>query len=116
MANSNTHKDNLPLNDEWISRLWENQLSKEEKDLLSANTDDNTLLADALEGLEQYASIGDAKKQAHDLNQQLLEQLKTKQTKKIHQPMPLSTVVWIALVFILVMVLLGYYLIKVKGL
>lgn len=116
MANSDINKDNLPLDDEWMTRLMEGNLSKEEEEMLSSRNENSELLADAMEGLNNYQSIGQAKKQAHDINQQLLEQLKTKPTKKTLQPLPMSTIVWIALIFILVLVLLGYYLIKIKGL
>ncbi|WP_447639809.1 MULTISPECIES: hypothetical protein [Chitinophagaceae] len=116
MANSNIHNDNVPLDDEWMSRLVEGRLSKEEEDMLSANTEYSALFADAVEGLEQFKSIHTAQKQAHDINRQLLEQLKSKSSKKTLQPLPMSTIVWIALIFILVLVVLGYYLIRIKGL
>lgn len=116
MANNNSNRDNIPLDEEWMSRLMEGKLSEEEEAALSADMDDSELLADAVEGLEQFSSINQAQKQAHDINQQLLEQLKNKSNKKRHQPLSMSTIIWITLVLVIVLALIGFYLVKEKGL
>ncbi|HEY0298431.1 MAG TPA: hypothetical protein VGB84_04350 [Arachidicoccus sp.] len=116
MANNNIDKNGLPLDDEWVARLMEGKLSKEEEDMLVSNIENSDMLADAMEGLEQYSSINQAQKQSHEINQQLLEQLKSKRTTKKHQPMSMTTIVWITLILVIVLVLLGFYLIRTKGL
>jgi|GEM_PF-4825616 len=116
MAKENLDKDNFPLDDEWISRLMEDKLSEAEAATFYANTDNDEMLADAVEGLHQYESIQHAKKQAHDVNRQLLDQLKSNTSKHSKQPLSMSTIVWGALLFIIVLALIGFYLVKMKGL
>ena len=116
MANSNINRDDLPLDDGWMTRLMEGRLSQEEEAMLSSNKEHDEMLGDAVEGLGRYDTIIQAQKQANNINRQLLEHLKNKPAPKKHPPMSLSTIVWIALVFILVLVVLGFYLIKAKGL
>lgn len=115
MAENNLNKDNLPLDDEWISRLMEGKLSEEEEAVFLSNGEDQEMLADSIEGLQQFGSLNKAQKQAIDINRQLLDQLKTKPKKLSRHTLSMSTLIWITLIFIIILALLAHYLIRLRG-
>ncbi|PZP41091.1 MAG: hypothetical protein DI598_18640, partial [Pseudopedobacter saltans] len=114
MAHNDIHNDKLPLDDALIARLMEGKLSEEEEAALMSNMEEE-MLADGLEGLQQFDAINKAQKQASDINRQLLEQLKTKPNKQLKHILSMNTIIWIALIFIIILALLAHYLIRAKG-
>lgn len=100
------------LNSEELIRYLEGRASEEERFAVEKQMADSEFVNDAVEGLQQFTATGQLQQYADQLNRQLRKQTTASQRKKNRNGLKEQNWTLIAIVAILVICILGYFVIR----
>lgn len=109
LSDSNKDIDNQKLMDYISGKLSADQRHEVEKQMA-----DNAFLREAIEGLQQ-AGNENSILAAEQLNKQLRNYLQQRKKKRQKKLFPVSTWTYVAVIFILIVAVVVYFVIRLKG-
>ncbi len=101
------------FNSEELIRYLEGKASEEERFAVEKQMADSAFVNDAVEGLQQFTTTGQLQQYADQLNRQLRKQTTASQRKKNRRGLKEQNWTLIAIVAILVICVLGYFVIRI---
>ncbi len=104
-----------PLTEEEMVDFLSGNMASEDKLHLENALAESSFLADSMEGLQAFESLTEAQRAAFQINQQLLQNLKSKNKAKKIQPLGLSSNWVIGIVVIVALILIAFALVKMMG-
>ncbi|MEO5942021.1 MAG: hypothetical protein ABIP30_05665 [Ferruginibacter sp.] len=88
------------------------KLTPEERHVVESNMNDDEFMSDAMDGLNELKNKEDISSTIDQLNARLKKQLQKKKEKKGKRKLPSQTWVYYTIIILLILIILGWVIIK----